>query len=88
MSSSLPCHLQLCLAAAASLATLADWAARVLSSVIPPRTAQALAKLGSRAVLGVVGVLALSRSAALVLNYGASLQIYKHLPEVGARAPC
>lgn len=77
--------MQLCLAAAVSLVALTDWGAQLLGLVLPARTAQAAARLARWAVLAGVGLLALSRSAALVLNYGAPLTLYRHLPEVGGR---
>jgi hypothetical protein len=82
-----PAPLQICLAAAASLAVLANWAAWVLSFLLPARAARAVAKLGSRAVLAAVSLLAVSRSTAQVLNYGAPLTIYRHLPEA-SRVHC
>ena len=50
--------------------------------MLPAKAARALPKFGSRAVLAVMALLAVSRSAALVLNYGAPMNVYRHLPEV------
>lgn len=84
--------LQICLAAAASLAALTSWATSLLSRPFSLSFARSLARLGANCVLAVVGLLALSRTTALLLNYGAPMTIYRHLPQVGLRwvvgGPC
>jgi alpha-1,2-mannosyltransferase len=77
----------ICLAAAASFVALCSLAGGVLGAVLPRRAAAALVQ--SVAALFLVGssLLALSRSAALVVNYGAPLHIYQHLPTVEGTGP-
>lgn len=58
----------------------------MFGAVLPRRAAAAVVQ--PVAALFLVGsvLLALSRSAALVVNYSAPLRIYRHLPEVGSPA--
>lgn len=73
--------LQVCLAAAASFVALLDLARSALAAMLPQRAAAALARLVAAAFLAGTCLLAVSRSAALVVNYGASMRIYNHLPQ-------
>jgi hypothetical protein len=73
---------QICLAAAASFVALLDLARRMLGAALPQRLAAAVVRGAAALFLAGTCLLALSRSAALVINYGAPMQIYRHLPEV------
>ena len=73
---------QICLAAAASFVALLDLARRMLGAALPQRLAAAVVHGAAALFLAGTCLLALSRSAALVINYGAPMQIYRQLPEV------
>lgn len=75
--------LQICLAAAASFVALCSLAGGILGALLPRRVATAFVQSVAALFLMGTGLLALSRSVALVVNYGAPLRIYQHLPEVG-----
>jgi alpha-1,2-mannosyltransferase len=80
----LPCPAcpQICLAAAASFLALLDLTRRLLGAALPQQLAAAVVRGAAALFLAGTCLLALSRSAALVINYGAPVQIYRHLPEV------
>lgn len=71
---------QVCLAAAASLAIVSQALSAVLQRLVPRHLAASAAKLALRVFLVVTVLLALSRTAALLLNYGAPQHIYSSLP--------
>jgi len=74
------------LAAAASFVALCALGKRLLGALLPQHVAYWVVKCGAALFLAGSCLLAVSRSAALVLNYGAPMQIYSHLPEVGRYA--
>lgn len=78
---------QICLAAAASFVGLCAAGRRLLGLLLPQRLAAATINAGAALFLGGTCLLALSRSTALVVNYGAPMRIYTHLPEVRALLP-
>ena len=66
-----------------TLAALPVMIKGTLGWLLPRQAGQWIARLAPRLVCFAVMVLSLSRVAALLLNYGAPLQIYRQLPEVG-----
>lgn len=79
----LPLSLQICLAAAASFVALCALGRRALGAALPPRLAAAAVRAAAALFLAATCLLALSRSAALVVNYGAPMRLYSALPVVG-----
>ncbi len=77
------CALQICLSAAMTLVALPVMVKGTLGWLLPRQAVQWIARLAPRLVCGAILVLSLSRVAALLLNYGAPLQVYRQLPEVG-----
>ncbi|KAI7842794.1 hypothetical protein COHA_003540 [Chlorella ohadii] len=77
----------ICLAAAASFVALCSLAGGILGMLLPRHAATAVVQLFAALFLLGSGLLAFSRSAALVVNYGAPLRIYQHLPEVEGSGP-
>lgn len=78
--------LQVCLAAAASCTALWSLARRLLGALLPQRVAATLARAAAALFLAGTCLLALSRSVALVIHYGAPMRIYSRLPAVRAGA--
>ncbi|KAL4423801.1 hypothetical protein ABPG75_001102 [Micractinium tetrahymenae] len=76
-----------CLAAAASCTALWSLGRRLLGALLPQRASAPLAWAGAALLLASTCLLALSRSAALVVNYGAPMRIYTRLPEVAGHGP-
>ena len=74
--------LQVCLCAAMTLAALPVMIKGSLCWLLPRQAVQWIARLAPRLACFAIMVLSLSRVAALLLNYGAPLQIYRQLPEV------
>ena len=82
------CCAQVCLGAAAALAAMPA-ALRALGGWLLPRRATLWAAwLAPRAALTVAAALSAMRIAALVVNYGAPMAVYRHLPEVPCAAAC
>ena len=77
------CALQICLSAAMTLVALPVMVKGTLGWLLPRQAVQWIARLAPRLACGAILVLSLSRVAALLLNYGAPLQVYRQLPEVG-----
>ena len=75
--------LQICLSAAMTLVALPVMVKGTLGWLLPRQTVQWVARLAPRLACGAIMVLSLSRVAALLLNYGAPLQVYRQLPAVG-----
>lgn len=71
----------ICLAAAATLASLPTISTPLLSKVLPRRIARLLSRAATTLILVVIVLLSVSRTAALLLNYSAPMAIYRHLPE-------
>lgn len=80
------CVLQMCLAAAATLACM-HLSAGIFKQFVPRKLARWLSRAATAVVVSTIVVLSLSRSAALVINYGAPMRLYRHLPQVNM-APC
>ena len=59
-----------------------------LGWLLPRQAVQWIARLAPRLACAAIMVLSLSRVAALLLNYGAPLQVYRQLPEVGPNCTC
>ena len=72
---------QICLAAAASFVALCSLAGGLLRAALPRRAAALLVQAAAAAFLAGSVLLAASRSAALVINYGAPMRLYRHLPQ-------
>ena len=75
------CCMQMCLAAAATLASM-HLSAAVFKQFLPRRLARWLSRAATAVVVMTIVVLSLSRSTALVINYGAPMRLYRHLPQV------
>lgn len=76
------CAPQMCAAAGIVLALLPDLATPLLGGLLPRRAARWLGRLLQRGLLLLTVVLSLSRTLALVYNYGAPMSIYRALPAV------
>ncbi|KAL4446276.1 hypothetical protein ABPG77_003083 [Micractinium sp. CCAP 211/92] len=76
-----------CLAAAASCTALWSLVRRLLGTLLPQRVAATLACAAAALFLAGTCLLALSRSAALVVHYGAPMRIYSRLPAVAGPGP-
>ena len=76
---------QICLSAAMTLVALPVMVKGTLGWLLPRQAVQWVARLAPRLACGAILVLSLSRVAALLLNYGAPLQVYRQLPEVAPR---
>ena len=76
---------QICLSAAMTLVALPVMVKGTLGWLLPRQAVQWIARLAPRLACGAILVLSLSRVAALLLNYGAPLQVYRQLPEVASR---
>jgi hypothetical protein len=63
-----------------------DIAGRLLAALLPQQAACRAARAGAALFLAGTCLLAASRTAALLVNYGAPMRIYNHLPEVGCDA--
>lgn len=74
--------LQICLAAAVTLAEVRVLLLRATSGWLPRRIGSMLGTWLTAAALLIFILLSLSRSIALVVNYGAPIKIYGSLPEV------
>lgn len=75
------CVVQMCLAAAATLACM-HLSAGIFKQFVPRKLARWLSRAATAVVVSTIVVLSLSRSAALVINYGAPMRLYRHLPQV------
>lgn len=75
------CCVQMCLAAAATLACM-HLSAGILKQFVPRKLARWLSRAATAVVVSIIVVLSLSRSAALVINYGAPMRLFRHLPQV------
>ncbi|CAL5219251.1 g1047 [Coccomyxa viridis] len=76
-----PVYTLICLSAAMTLVALPVMVKGTLGWLLPRQTVQWVARLAPRLACGAIMVLSLSRVAALLLNYGAPLQVYRQLPE-------
>ena len=74
--------LQVCLAAAAVLTSLRQIIFKLAVKVLPRSPAGGLAYWLPTLILGLSVLLSLSRATSLVVNYGAPMNIYTHLPKV------
>lgn len=75
------CYVQMCLAAAATLACM-HLSAAVFKKFLPRSMARWLSRAATAVVVSTIVALSVSRSAALVINYGAPMRLYRHLPQV------
>lgn len=75
-------HVQVCLSAAMTLAALPVMAKGTLGCLLPRQAVQWVARLAPRLACCAILALSLSRVAALLLNYGAPMQVYRQLPQV------
>lgn len=71
----------MCLAAAATLAPM-HLSAAVFKKFLPKKLARRLSRAATAVVVLTTVALSLSRSAALVINYGAPMRLYRHLPQI------
>ena len=74
--------MQMCLAGAITLSALRAVVHGVALQVLPRRAAATAAWIVPRILAAAVVVLSVARATALVLNYGAPLDVYRHLPLV------
>ena len=74
--------MQVCLSAAMTLAALPVMAKGTLGCLLPRQAVQWVARLAPRLACCAILALSLSRVAALLLNYGAPMQVYRQLPQV------
>ena len=74
---------QMCLVAAAVLAAAPGLVAWASSAALPRHASHLAGKLAVRGALLAFLVLSTSRITAILLNYGAPMHVYRHLPEVG-----
>ena len=74
--------LQMCLAAAVTLTALPKLVRRCCSQVLPRRAARVAARSLLTTTFVLIVGLSLTRTAALLVNYGAPMRIYKALPQV------
>ena len=74
--------MQMCLSAAMTLAALPVMAKGTLGCLLPRQAVQWVARLAPRLACCAIVALSLSRVAALLLNYGAPMQVYRQLPQV------
>lgn len=77
----LPVGVQMCLAAATTLAPM-HLSAAIFKQFLPRKLAHRLSRAATAVAALTIVALSLSRSAALVINYGAPMRLYKHLPQV------
>ena len=56
--------------------------ASILRKLLPRNVARWVSRGATAVVIIVIVLLSLSRSIALVVNYGATMTLYRHLPEV------
>ena len=78
--------MQMCLAAAATLASFKTLTASILRKVLPREFARWTSRGATAAVVKAIVALSVARSAALVINYGAPMRLYRHLPQVSHQA--
>ena len=76
---------QMCMAAGTVLAAFPDLAAPVLRPMVQPKRARRIGQSLAAALLLATTALSLSRTAALVLHYGAPMRTYRALPKVCMR---
>ena len=72
----------MCLAAAVTLTALPKLVRRCCTQVLPRRAAQMAARSLLALTFVLIVGLSLTRTAALLVNYGAPMRIYKALPQV------
>ncbi|KAL3158672.1 hypothetical protein ABBQ32_011414 [Trebouxia sp. C0010 RCD-2024] len=71
----------MCLAAATTLAPM-HLSAAIFKQFLPRKLARRLSRAATAVAAFTIVALSLSRSAALVINYGAPMRLYKHLPQI------
>ena len=81
------CHVQMCLAAAATLSCM-HLSVAVFKKFLPRSLARWLSRAATAVVVLTIVALSVSRSAALVMNYGAPMRLYRHLPQVNIACLC
>jgi hypothetical protein len=74
--------MQVCLSAAVTLAAAAGLIRGIMGPILPRRLTAFLSAALPRAILAVIAVLSLSRTAALLVNYSAPMYVYRQLPAV------
>jgi hypothetical protein len=74
--------MQLCLSAAITLAAAAGVIRSIMGPILPRRVTAFLSAALPRAVIAVIAVLSVSRTAALLVNYSAPMYVYRQLPAV------
>lgn len=73
---------QMCLAAAATLASFRTLTSTILGKLFSRRFARWISRGATAVVVIAIVLLSLSRSIALVVNYGAPMRLYTQLPRV------
>ena len=73
---------QMCLAAATTLASFRTLTSTILGKLFSRRFARWISRGATAVVVIAIVVLSLSRSIALVVNYGAPMRLYTQLPQV------
>lgn len=73
---------QMCLAAATTLASFRTLTSTILGKLFSRRFARWISRGATAVVVIAIVVLSLSRSIALVVNYGAPMRLYSQLPQV------
>ncbi len=72
----------MCLAAAATLASFRTLTSTILGKLFSRRFARWISRGATAVVVIAIVLLSLSRSIALVVNYGAPMRLYSQLPQV------
>ena len=72
----------MCMAAGTVLAALPDLAATAVHGMVQPKRARRVGQLLAVGLLLATTALSVSRTAALVLHYGAPMRVYRALPPV------